>query len=58
VEFVEKMIFQNIFRGKLQFFQPFFWGKFFRGIFRRIFPGKNVRKIGPWTKSYDRELQR
>jgi hypothetical protein len=40
-EFVEKMIFQNFFGGKLQFF----WEKIFRGIFR----GKNVRKIGPRT---------
>jgi hypothetical protein len=40
MEFVEKMLFQNFFRGKYQFFQHF-WG------FRGIFPGKNVRKIGP-----------
>jgi hypothetical protein len=28
VEFVEKMIFQNFFRGKLQFFPTFLGGKF------------------------------
>jgi hypothetical protein len=48
VEFVEKMIFQNFFRGKLQFSQHFFfWGG--GEIFRGILPGKNVRKIGPST---------
>jgi hypothetical protein len=26
-------------------------GKIFRGIFPKIFPTKNVRKIGPWLKS-------
>jgi hypothetical protein len=30
-------------------FSQHFWGKIFRGIFSKIFPGKNVRKIGPWS---------
>jgi hypothetical protein len=39
--------FSKLFPRKIQFFSQHFWGKIFREIFRGIFPGKNVRKIGP-----------
>jgi hypothetical protein len=37
--------FSKLFPRKIQFFSQHFWGKIFRGIF----PGKNVQKIGPWS---------
>jgi hypothetical protein len=50
-EFLGKSIFQNFFRGKFNSSQHL-WGKIFGGIFPKIFPGKNVRKIGPWWRFY------
>jgi hypothetical protein len=47
VEFVAEMIFQNFFPRKIFIFPDIFGGKIFRGIF----PGNNVQKIGPRLKS-------
>jgi hypothetical protein len=48
VEFLGKTIFQNFFCGKFHFFPySFFGGKFSAEFSPKIFPGKNVRKIGP-----------
>jgi hypothetical protein len=41
--FLEKLFFETFFCHKFHFSQHF-WGKIFCGIF----PGKNVRKIGPY----------
>jgi hypothetical protein len=57
-EFIGKTIFQNFFLRKFQFFSHHFWGKIFREIFRGIFPGKNVRKIGPRGRCFDRNFLR
>jgi hypothetical protein len=46
-EFLGKMIFQNFFRGKFNFFPTFFGGKIFPEIFRGIFPGKMYEKSVP-----------
>jgi hypothetical protein len=40
--------FSKFFSAENSIFSQHFWGKIFRGKFRGIFPGKNVRKIGPW----------
>jgi hypothetical protein len=45
--FLEKRFFKTFSAENSIFFQHF-WGKIFGGIFRGIFPRKNVRKIGPW----------
>jgi hypothetical protein len=42
VEFIEKMIFQNFFRGKFLFFPTFFGGKFSAGFSAEFYPEKNV----------------
>jgi hypothetical protein len=62
--FLRKITFRGKFRGisleKLFFktfptensiFSQHFLGKIFRGIFPKIFPGKNVQKIGPRNKN-------
>jgi hypothetical protein len=38
----------KLFPRKILIFTDIFGGKIFCGIFRGIFPGKNVRKIGTW----------
>jgi hypothetical protein len=41
--------FLKLFPWKIPIIPNIFVGKIFRGIFPEIFPGKNVRKIGPWS---------
>jgi hypothetical protein len=48
-EFLKKQFFKT-FSAENSIFSQHFWGKIFREIFRGIFPGKNVRKIGPWSR--------
>jgi hypothetical protein len=52
VEFVEKMIFQNFFRGKLQFSQHFLGGKFSAEFSLE----KNVLKICPSCRKNGNKL--
>jgi hypothetical protein len=42
-----KSYFSKFFPRKIPFFPNILGRKIFRGIFPEIFPGKNVRKIGP-----------
>jgi hypothetical protein len=46
--------FSKLFPRKILIFPIIFWGKIFRGIF----PGKNVRKIGPWSPCLQPILKR
>jgi hypothetical protein len=46
MEFLGETIFSKLFPKKNPIFRNIFWGNIFRGIF----PGKNVRKIGPRLK--------
>jgi hypothetical protein len=49
--FLEKRVFVT-FSAENSIFSQHFLGKIFREIFRGIFPGKNVRKIGPWSSPW------
>jgi hypothetical protein len=46
-EFLGKNDFSKLFPRKIQFFLNIFWGKIFRGIFPKIFPGKKCTKNWP-----------
>jgi hypothetical protein len=57
---LEKRFFKT-FSAENSIFSQHFWGIFFHGIFPEIFPGKNVRKIGPKcfekrTKKYPKKI--
>jgi hypothetical protein len=52
VEFLEKTIFQNFFRGKFQFFPTFFGKKISAKFSLKFFPEKMYEKSAPVVKNW------